>query len=65
VYGSATYSVTVALDTGPVINTAVIGSLPGSQTTAKAGDSVHITGTQEAAATHIRLVGSDAFDALT
>ena len=65
VYAGNTYSVTVTLDTGPVINTAVIGSLPGSQTTAKAGDSVHITGTQEATATHIRLVGGDAFNALT
>jgi hypothetical protein len=65
VYAGTTYSITVGLDTGPVINTAVIGSLPGSQTTVKAGDTVHITGTQEATATHIRLVGSDAFDALT
>jgi len=65
VYFENTYTVAVAMDVGPIILTAVIGDLPGVQTTVKAGDNVQITGTVEIAATHIRLVGGDAFDSLT
>jgi hypothetical protein len=45
----------------PEILTCEIGSYPGSQTAAKQGDTIHVTGTVESDATHVRLVGYEAF----
>jgi hypothetical protein len=49
---------------GPSVLTSNLGDLPGSQTAVKSGDTVAITGTQESEATHIRLLGVDAFSSL-
>jgi len=39
----------------PEISSCVIGNYPGIQTAVKAGDIVHVTGTVDASATHVRL----------
>ena len=48
---------------GPAVLSCLIGALPGVQTTAKAGDSISVTGTVEPEATEVRLVAFGAFDA--
>jgi hypothetical protein len=47
---------------GPQVLSCVIGTYPGVQTAAKAGDYIHVTGTVETSATEIRLEGFGAFD---
>jgi hypothetical protein len=46
---------------GPEILTCVIGDYPGSQTAAKQGDKIHVTGTVESSATEVRLLPYGAF----
>jgi len=46
---------------GPAILSCVIGAYPGTQTAAKSGDSIQVTGTVDDTATHIRLLGVGAF----
>jgi len=45
----------------PEILSCVIGGYPGTQTAAKQGDRVYITGTVDSSATHVRIVGFEAF----
>ena len=49
---------------GPSILTADIGNFPlyPTQTSGRSGNSVHVTGTMDSGATHIRFVGNDAFN---
>lgn len=46
---------------GPDILTCTIGAYPGSQTAAKQGDTIHVTGTVESSATQVRLLSYGAF----
>jgi len=58
------FSASITLNQGaaaPEILTCVIGDYPGAQTAAKAGDNIHVTGTVEASATHVRIVASGGF----
>jgi len=48
-------------DAAPSVLSCVIGDYPGSQTAAKDGDSIHVTGTVEESATYVRLVAYGAF----
>src|SRR5690606_24883123 len=57
----ATYTVTLTVATeGPVISTATIGAYPGSQTEAKAGDVMPITGVVANGAVSIAVANSGA-----
>lgn len=56
---STTFAVSLA-GAGPVINSAIFGSYPGSQTTLKAGDTIGVTINTEMSATEVSLLASGA-----
>jgi len=63
--GSTTSVIINRAVAGPEVLSCLIGEYPGSQTAVKFNDIVHITGTVEAGATHVRVVGNSAFQAYT